>query len=90
LEASWRNTRANGDDETRQAIEELVTVLPESVPYLMEKGIQPIVCGEPIWDTLEGAARQMGISDEDIDAMVTDLVEIGANRIPPEHQTKKG
>jgi hypothetical protein len=71
-------------------IEELVTVLPESVRYLMEKGIKPIVCGEPIWDTLEGAAHQKGISDEDIDAMVTDLAKIGANRRASEHQTKNG
>jgi hypothetical protein len=71
-------------------IEELVTVLPESVRYLMEKGIKPIVCGEAIWDTLEGAARQMGISDEEIDAMVVDLAKIGAHRMPSEHQIKKG
>ncbi|NIR53173.1 DUF1858 domain-containing protein, partial [candidate division KSB1 bacterium] len=36
-------------------IEELVRAHPESVRYLMEKGIKCIACGEPIWGTLEEA-----------------------------------
>ncbi|MEX1276124.1 MAG: DUF1858 domain-containing protein [Bacteroidota bacterium] len=67
-------------------IEDLVTVLPESVRYLMNKGIRPIVCGEPLWDTLEGAARHKGMSDQQIDAMVTDLADIAAQK----NQVKKG
>ncbi|HWP83206.1 MAG TPA: DUF1858 domain-containing protein [Bacteroidota bacterium] len=58
------------------SIEELVTILPESVRYLMDRGIKPIVCGEPIWDTLEGAARAKGFSDERIDEMVRELAEL--------------
>lgn len=58
------------------SMEELVTILPESVRYLMDRGIKPIVCGEPIWDTLEGAARAKGFSDERIDEMVRELSEL--------------
>lgn len=54
-------------------IEELVEILPEAVSYLMEKGVQCIACGAPIWGTLEEAARNKGFSDADIDAMVADL-----------------
>ncbi|MFO7893681.1 MAG: hypothetical protein R6U63_08105 [Longimicrobiales bacterium] len=54
-------------------IEELVEILPEAVSYLMEKGVQCIACGAPIWGTLEEAARSKGFSDAEIDAMVADL-----------------
>ena len=41
-------------------IEELVEKIPNSVKYLMEKGIKCIACGEPIWGTLEEAALEKG------------------------------
>ncbi|MDZ7289676.1 MAG: DUF1858 domain-containing protein [candidate division KSB1 bacterium] len=54
-------------------IEDLVRELPKSVGYLMEKGIKCIACGEPIWGTLEDAAKAKGFTDEDIDAFVVEL-----------------
>lgn len=54
-------------------IEELVTALPASVKYLSEKGIKCIACGEPIWGTLEEAAKEKGFEKEDIDIFVRDL-----------------
>ncbi|MFW6330587.1 MAG: DUF1858 domain-containing protein [Gemmatimonadota bacterium] len=54
-------------------IEELVEILPEAVSYLMNKGVHCIVCGAPIWGTLEEAARGKGFTDAEIDAMVVDL-----------------
>jgi methionine synthase II (cobalamin-independent) len=54
-------------------IEELVEILPESVSYLMEQGIRCIRCGEPIWDTLENAAREKEFTDEQIDVIVEEL-----------------
>lgn len=36
----------------------LVDILPASVNYLPKKGIKCIACGEPIWGTLEEAARE--------------------------------
>ncbi len=62
---------------TRQiTIEELVVVKPEAVTYLMEKGIRCLVCGEPIWGTLESAAKEKGFTDDDIDKFVDDLNKI--------------
>lgn len=61
-------------------IEELLTALPQSVGYLMDRGIKPLVCGEPIWDTLEGAAKAKGMTDEDIDRMVTELEQLRAGQ----------
>ncbi len=54
-------------------IEELVEAKPAAIDYLMEKGIRCIRCGEPIWGTLEEAAKQKGASDEDIAGFVRDL-----------------
>ncbi len=54
-------------------IEDLVNELPESVSYLMKQGIRCIACGEPIWGTLEQAAKEKGFRDEEIDTFVTEL-----------------
>lgn len=54
-------------------IEELVERVPSSVKYLSEKGIKCIACGEPIWGTLEEAAREKGFSDEEIETFVKDI-----------------
>jgi methionine synthase II (cobalamin-independent) len=60
------------------AIEDLVNVVPESVTYLMKKGIRCLACGEPIWGTLEEAAREKGFSNEEIDRFVADLTALAA------------
>jgi methionine synthase II (cobalamin-independent) len=54
-------------------IEDLVDILPDAVTYLMEKGIRCLRCGEPIWGTLESAAKEKGFNDEDIKGFVEDL-----------------
>lgn len=54
-------------------IEELVNNYPFSVKYLMEKGIRCIMCGEPIWGTLEEAAIEKGFTKEDIDSIVKEM-----------------
>ena len=54
-------------------IEDLVTIKAGSVSYLADRGIKCIACGEPIWGTLEQAAKEKGFSDEEINAFVRDL-----------------
>ena len=54
-------------------IEDLVETIPGSVRYLMEHGIKCIACGEPIWGTLEEAAKEKGFNDEDITKFISDL-----------------
>ena len=54
-------------------IEELVNHYPFSVKYLMEKGIRCIMCGEPIWGTLEEAAKEKDFSDEEIEGFVNEM-----------------
>ncbi len=54
-------------------IEDLVENYSFSVRYLMEKGIRCIMCGEPIWGTLEEAAKEKGFSDDKIDDAINEL-----------------
>ena len=54
-------------------IEELVDNYPFSVRYLMEKGIRCIMCGEPIWGTLEEVAKEKDFDDKTIEAFVSEM-----------------
>ncbi len=57
-------------------IEDLVNNKVEAVRYLADKGIRCIACGEPIWGTLEEAARDKGYTDEEVKVFVRDLNSI--------------
>ena len=57
------------------SIEELIEEIPASVKYLMNEGIRCIVCGEPIWGTLEEAVEEKGLSDN-LDKYINDLQEL--------------
>jgi methionine synthase II (cobalamin-independent) len=61
-------------------IEELIAILPESVRYLMDRGIKAVACGEPIWGTLEDAAKEKGYTNEQIETMVTELSDLLSNK----------
>jgi len=57
-------------------IEDLVKEIPESVVYLMEKGIRCLRCGEPIWGSLESAAKEKGFNDKEIVKFVKEINEL--------------
>lgn len=57
-------------------IEDLVKELPESISYLMEQGIRCLRCGEPIWGSLESAAKEKGFTDEQINRFINDLIDL--------------
>lgn len=57
-------------------IEELVEEVQGAVRYLSVKGIKCIACGEPIWGTLEEAAKEKGFNDYDISVFVNELNEM--------------
>lgn len=54
-------------------IEDLVRDYPFSVRFLSERGVKCIACGEPIWGTLEEAAREKGFDDAAINQVVEEL-----------------
>lgn len=61
-------------------IETLVETYPFSVRYLMDKGIKCIMCGEPIWGTLEEAAIEKGFDESSIISFVDDLNKMSATQ----------
>ena len=64
-------------------IEELITQVPQSVSYLMKKGIKCIACGEPIWGTLEDAAKTKGFNDKEIENFVKELNQLKEKELNP-------
>jgi len=64
------------------SIEDLVGV-PGAVRYLRRHGIRCLACGEPIWGTLEEAAKEKGLGDADIDRFVADLNEMAKGAPDP-------
>lgn len=54
-------------------IEDLVTILPESVNYFMEKGIRLLICGEPIWGTIEEIVLAKGFTNEELSKIIEEL-----------------
>lgn len=54
-------------------IEDLVNQKVDAVRYLADKGIKCIACGEPIWGTLEQAAKEKGFNEEEIADFVREL-----------------
>ncbi|WKZ69856.1 MAG: DUF1858 domain-containing protein [Melioribacteraceae bacterium] len=60
-------------------IEDLVRILPKAVSYLSDKGIRCLRCGEPIWGSLEEAAKEKGFDDEKIEIFVKELNELHHN-----------
>jgi hypothetical protein len=57
-------------------IEELVERVPRAIPYLMRQRIRCLPCGEPLWGTLEEAARGKGYDDEAIDRFVAEINQL--------------
>lgn len=45
-------------------IEELVQEYPETVIFLSQKGIRCVICGEPIWGTLDEAMQEKGFTGD--------------------------
>jgi len=60
-------------------IEDLVRELPEAVRYLREEGIRCLRCGEPIWGSLEDAAKEKGYSNDEISRFVNELNDLTNN-----------
>lgn len=60
------------------SIEDLTKEYPFSVKYLAKEGIRCLVCGEPIWGTLEEAAQEKGFDTNKIDFFVEELKKLAA------------
>jgi hypothetical protein len=68
-----KQTQTKPEISSQILIEDLVDNYPFSVRYLMENGIRCIMCGEPIWGTLDEAAREKGFTDEDVQRFISEM-----------------
>jgi len=57
-------------------IEDLVEKVPTAIYYLSKKGIRCVICGEPIWGTIEEVAKEKGFNENEIDQFIRDLNEL--------------
>ncbi len=59
-------------------MEEVVESFPETIKPLQEMGVQCIVCGEPVWGTLEDSILRKGMHNMDeIIAILNDVIDSG-------------
>ncbi|HPO56999.1 MAG: DUF1858 domain-containing protein [Ignavibacteriales bacterium] len=57
-------------------IEDLVNEYPDSVTFLMKRGIRCLRCGEPSWGSIESAAREKNFSEDEITQIVDEMNEM--------------
>jgi hypothetical protein len=55
----------------------------------MEQGIRCIACGEPIWGTLEEAAKEKGFDDTAIQGFVEEMNKLAAENTNQDKTPKK-
>jgi len=60
-------------------IDDLISLYPDAVGFLIKKGLPCVVCGEPFWGTLAELAQQKGFNDSEIEALVTEFNELISN-----------
>ncbi len=54
-------------------IEDLLKAYPDTVGFLVDRGLPCVVCGEPFWGTLADLARQKGWDEDRIGRLVIDI-----------------
>jgi len=57
-------------------IEDLVNEYPDSVTFLMKRGIRCLRCGAPSWGSIESAAREKNFSEDEITQIVDEMNEM--------------
>ncbi len=54
-------------------IEDLIDHYPTSNAFLIKRGLPCIVCGEPVWGTLQELARDKKFTEDQITQLTADL-----------------
>jgi len=56
-------------------IEDLLKKHPKAQSFLSKKGIVCIMCGEPVWGTLEEQMEEKGFSEDEMGTIISELNE---------------
>ncbi len=54
-------------------VEDLVREYPFASRFLSDRGLQCIICGEPVWGTLEELALDKNFTEQQISQLIADL-----------------
>jgi hypothetical protein len=54
-------------------IENLITEHPGTVRLMISHNVPCLVCGEPVWSTVEQSARDAGKTEEEIEVTIEEL-----------------
>ncbi|MFA5647425.1 MAG: hypothetical protein WC951_03860 [Bacteroidales bacterium] len=57
-------------------VEEIVEDFPNAIPFLRDKGLVCIQCGEAVWGTLNDLAKSKGFTEDRINEIVAQLNEL--------------
>ena len=57
-------------------IVDLIRRYPDALGFLVKKGLPCVVCGDPFWGTLAELARQKGLNEKQINALVIEFNEL--------------
>jgi hypothetical protein len=55
------------------SVEDLLERHPDANRILIHSGVPCLVCGEPFWGTLEEVIRGSGKTEDEIDAVISEL-----------------
>lgn len=56
-------------------IEDLLEKYPQAQQFLSKKGIVCIMCGEPVWGTLQEQMQEKGFSETEMEKIISELNE---------------
>lgn len=59
--------------EPTTSVEELIEQFPAAVSIMLRNDLACLVCGEPVWGTVEELARTHGWQDQQIGSLVSEL-----------------
>ncbi len=69
-------TRSAMDRITKETtIEEILDKFPDTVKVFMDFGVPCLVCGEPLWGTVEEAAEKYKVKLDDLLAKLNRIVQ---------------
>jgi iron-sulfur cluster repair protein YtfE (RIC family) len=57
-------------------VDELLEKYPQASEILSKENIKFLICGEPVWSTLEEAIKDSGFDDKKVEEIVNKINEI--------------
>ena len=67
------NTISMPDITSGMLVADLIAAYPFAVSFLSERNLHCIICGEPVWGTIEELARDKHFDPRQIEELIKDL-----------------